>query len=71
VRRAFEQNSAEVREWLQKIYPTIEREAKRAGAEIHWGDEMGLRSDHQVGRSYGRRGKTPVVPGTGQRFDAT
>ena len=68
VRRAFEQNSAEVREWLQKIYPTIERDAKRAGAEIHWGDEMGLRSDHQVGRSYGRRGKTPVVPGTGQRF---
>src|SRR5712664_2473207 len=30
VRRAFEQNSAEVREWLQRIYPTIEREAKRA-----------------------------------------
>ena len=68
VRRAFEQNSAEVRSWLQTKYPAIEREAKRAGAEIHWGDEMGLRSDHQVGRTYGRRGKTPVVPGTGQRF---
>ena len=31
-------------------------------------DEMGLRSDHQAGRSYGRRGQTPVVFGTGQRF---
>ena len=29
---------------------------------------MGLRSDHQAGRSYGRRGRTPVIPGTGQRF---
>jgi transposase len=29
---------------------------------------MGLRSDHQVGRSWGRRGETPVVPGTGLRF---
>ena len=68
VRRAFEQNAADVRRWLQADYPAIEQEAKRLGAEIHWGDEMGLRSDHQVGRSYGRRGKTPVVPGTGQRF---
>lgn len=68
VRRAFEQNPAEVREWLKVNYPAIEREAKQWGAEIHWGDEMGLRSDHQVGRTYGRRGVTPVVPGTGQRF---
>ena len=29
---------------------------------------MGLRSDHQAGRSYGRRGRTQVIPGTGQRF---
>jgi transposase len=29
---------------------------------------MGMRSDHQAGTTYGRRGRTPVVPGTGQRF---
>ncbi len=29
---------------------------------------MGLRSDHQTGTTWGRRGETPVVPGTGQRF---
>jgi len=29
---------------------------------------MGVRSDHVAGRSYGRRGQTPVIPGTGQRF---
>jgi hypothetical protein len=36
-------------------------------AVIYWGDEMGLRSDHAVGRSYSRRGETPIIPGTGQR----
>ena len=29
---------------------------------------MGLRSDHQSGRSYSKRGHTPVIAGTGQRF---
>jgi len=68
LRRAYEQDAAAVRRWLAEEYPAIRDEAKAGGAEIHWGDEMGLRSDCQAGRSYGRRGKTPVVPGTGQRF---
>lgn len=67
-RRAFEQNPVAVRRWLEEEYPTIRRAAKQAGATIHWGDEMGLRSDHQTGTSYGRKGQTPVIPGTGQRF---
>jgi len=29
---------------------------------------MGLRSDHDVGRTYGIKGKTPVFKGTGNRF---
>lgn len=67
-RRAFEQNPREVKRWLEEKYPAIRARAKREKAEIYWGDEMGLRSDHVVGRSYGRRGDTPVVPGTGRRF---
>lgn len=43
-------------------------EAKAEKAQIHWGDEMGLRSDHQAGTTYGRKGKTPVIAGTGQRW---
>jgi transposase len=68
VRRAFEQNSAAVQRWLTEIYPAITRRAKEEKALIYWGDETGLRSDHQTGRSYGLKGKTPVIPGTGQRF---
>lgn len=68
MRRAFEQDSEAVRYWLEKEYPSIRQQAKREGALIYWGDEMGLRSDHAVGRTYGRRGQTPIIPGTGQRF---
>jgi transposase len=68
VRRAYEQNPAAVRKWLEEEYPAIRESARQDQAQIHWLDEMGLRSDHQAGRSYGRRGQTPVVWGTGQRF---
>lgn len=68
LRKALEQDPKAVKKWLQEEYPSIRRLAKREKAEIHWGDEMGMRSDHQTGRSYGRKGETPVIPGTGQRF---
>jgi transposase len=68
VRRAYEKDPEAVRQWLREKYPAIRARAKRDGAEIHWGDEMGLRSDHQAGRSWSRRGQTPVIPGTGKRF---
>ncbi len=67
-RRAYEQNPAAVRRWLLEEYPQVQKQAKEEGAEIHWGDEMGVRSDHQAGRTWGRKGQTPVVRGTGQRF---
>jgi transposase len=68
IRRAFEQNSEAVKRWLEQEYPALRARAKLEGAEIYWGDEMGVRSDHVAGRSYSKRGKTPVVPGTGKRF---
>jgi transposase len=68
LRRAYERDPVAVQHWLDEEYPAIEKQARAQKAEIHWGDEMGLRSDHQTGRSYGRRGRTPVIPGTGRRF---
>jgi transposase len=68
LRRAYEQDPKAVRRWLEQEYPAIREQARREKAEIHWADEMGLRSQDQRGRSYGRRGHTPVVPGTSQRF---
>jgi transposase len=68
LRRAYERDPAAVQRWLDEEYPAIEAQRKAENAEIHWGDQMGLRSDHQTGTSYGRRGRTPVIAGTGQRF---
>ena len=67
-RRAIEQNPAAVDLWLKEQYPAILRQAVKERATIYWGDEMGVRSDDQTGRSYGRKGKTPVIPSTGKRF---
>ena len=69
-RRAFEQNPEMVARWLDERYPAIEARARREKSLILWADEMGLRSDHTVGRSWSPVGETPVIEGTGQRFGA-
>ena len=68
LRRAYERDPAAVKQWMEVDYPAIAKRAKAEKGRVYWGDEMGMRSDHQVGRSYGRKGKTPTIPGTGQRF---
>ncbi len=60
IRRAYERNDERVRVWLQNEYPVIASKAKKENAEIHWGDETGLRSDDVNGRSYSPKGKTSV-----------
>lgn len=61
LKRAYEQRPAAVRQWLDTDYPAIAARAKQAQAEIHWGDETGLRNDSQQGRSDAPRGHTPVI----------
>ncbi len=68
IRRAYERQDALVRKWLLETYPAIVRKAKIEGAEIHWGDEAGFRSDHQSGTSYGLKGRTRLIHCTGKRF---
>jgi transposase len=70
VYKAYEQNSRQVKEWLDEKYPAIKQRAQSEGSEIFWGDETGMRSDHHAGRSYAPKGKTPVVRSTGNRFKA-
>lgn len=67
-RRAYERDPAAVKRWLAEQYPAVKARAKAGKALILWGDEMGLRSDDPVGRTYAPRGKTPVVPASGRRF---
>src|SRR6266436_2211204 len=39
----------------------IAARTKAEGAEVHWGDESGLRSDDVRGRGYAPKGETPVI----------
>lgn len=68
VKRAYEQSEPKVQKWLTEVYPAIKAQANKDGAEILWGDEMGLRSDHTTGTTWSPVGQTPVVKGTGKRF---
>lgn len=68
IRKAFEQKPEQVKQWLEKEYPSIKRRASKEKAVIYFGDETGMRSDHQAGRSYAPKGETPVIKSTGQRL---
>jgi transposase len=68
ISKAFEQKPEKVKEWLEKEYPAIKKRAAKEDAIIYFGDETGMRSDHQAGRSYAPAGETPVIKKTGQRF---
>ena len=61
MKKAYEQSPAAVKKWLDEDYPVIAARARAEGAEIHWGDESGLRSNDVRGRSFAPKGQTPVV----------
>lgn len=67
-KKAYEQCSKKVQKWLDEEYPIIKKKAKEEGAEIHWGDETGVRNSNQHGRSYAPKGKTPVKKNMAKRF---
>ena len=65
--RALERDEALVQKWLKKEYPQIRIKAAALGAEIYFGDAAHMRSDHHAGRTWGKKGETPIVEVTGAR----
>lgn len=65
--RAIERDEALVQKWLKSDYPKIMKQAKVKGADIYFGDAAHLRSDHHAGRTWGKKGETPVIAATGAR----
>lgn len=66
--RAYQQKPEVVQQWLDKEYPRIRSMARRMKAQIFFGDEAGVRSDHHAGTTWAMKGKTPIVSSTGARF---
>ena len=69
-RRWLEQDPERVRAWLQDEFPAIQARARREGARMLFGDEMGVRAGQTAGKSYAPIGERAVVPLTGKRFSA-
>lgn len=67
-KRAYEQCPKAVKKWLEIEYPAIKLRAKQESAEIHWGDETGVKNNCNHGRSYSPKGKTPVKKSMSKRF---
>jgi hypothetical protein len=71
-RRAYEQQPASMRTWLDEDYPAIESRAKTENAAIAWVDQCRRRSDAAPpGRSQAPKGRTPMVQVTGKPVRAT
>jgi len=60
-RHARDQDPDEVRQWLEETYPAIEARAVREGAEIHWGDEVGVAADQHPARGYAPQGEPATL----------
>jgi transposase len=63
-RHSRDQNTEEVRQWLEETYPAIAKRATEEGATIFWCDETGSQADKHPGCGYAREGEpaTMAVP---------
>lgn len=67
LRRAYERDEKSVKEWVENVYPKVKKYAKNKGAEIFWLDEATIRSDDPLQRTWGEKGRTPVVQTSSKR----
>jgi transposase len=67
LRRAYERDPQAVAKWVDEDYPRLRKRAKKRGASIFFLDEAGFSSEPNLGRTWGKKGRTPVVKTSGQR----
>lgn len=67
-RRARQADPDAVDAWTSTEYPAIRAQAAAEDALVSFADQVGARSDHLSGRTWGRRGETPTLARTGNRF---
>ena len=67
LQRAYQRDPEAIEKWQREQFPAIAREAKASGGEVYFWDESGFRADAVHGRTWGKKGQTPVVERPGQR----
>lgn len=67
LQRAYQRDPEAIEKWQHEVYPAIARQARAENADVFFWDESGFRADTVHGKTWGVRGKTPVVQRPGQR----
>jgi len=67
-RRAFEADPGAQREWTEHTWPALRERARAQGERVMFADQVGVRSDHLAGRTWGLKGHTPATARAGDRF---
>jgi transposase len=64
---AYQRDPEAIEKWQRESFPAIARQAKASGGEVYFWDESGFRADTVHGKTWGKKGQTPVVERPGQR----
>jgi transposase len=67
LQRAYQRDPEAIEKWQRESFPAIARQAKACGGEVYFWDESGFRADSVHGKTWGKKGQTPVVERPGQR----
>lgn len=67
IRKAYQQDEKEVEYFKNVTFPELMAKAKKEGATILFLDETSAISEPNIGRTWGIRGQTPIVPANGKR----
>jgi transposase len=67
LQRAYQRDPEAIEKWQRERYPAIAQQARQEKADVFFWDESGFRADAVHGRTWGVRGKTPVLERPGQR----
>ena len=65
--RAYERDPEAIEAWKTEVYPKLAARAKKLGADIYFWDEAGFRADAVQGRTWSKKGQTPVIDVPAQR----
>ena len=65
--RASQRNPEAIEKWKRETFPSIAGAAKAQGGEVYFWDESSFRADTVHGKTWGKKGETPVIARPGQR----
>jgi transposase len=68
IRQAYQQNASALEKWRSEEYPKIKKRAQKERASIFWTDEGKVTNEVHAGKSYSKKGKTPVIKESAKRL---